>query len=99
MIMAPISCGTKSKNASRPSLKDSIIYLLSLIFVGCKARLDLPLRSASAGPRPPQAANGPAQEREEQGEDARDAQDGAQALLRGCLLGALLRSLWERDAR
>jgi hypothetical protein len=52
----------------------------------------------AAGSRSPEAAYGPTDEREEQGEDARDAQDSSQPLLRGSLLGALLRSLWQRDA-
>src|SRR5829696_3599212 len=99
MTMAPISCGTNAKNASRPARRDSIIYLLSLVAVGSKLSLFLPLRSAGAGPRSPEAANGPTDEREEQGEYARDAQDGSQTLLRGCLLGALLRSLGQRHAR
>src|SRR5215203_974334 len=57
------------------------------------------LRPAGAGPRSPQAAYGPTDEREEQGQDARDAQDSTQPLLRGCLLSALLRSLGQRNAR
>ena len=57
------------------------------------------LGPAGAGPRPPQAAYRTAQEREEQSEYARDGEDGAQALLRGGLLGALLRALRQRDAR
>ena len=57
------------------------------------------LRPVAAGPRSPQAAYGPTDEREEQCQNARDAQDGAQALLRGCLLSALLRSFGQRDAR
>src|SRR5829696_2388294 len=32
VTMAPISCGMKAKNASRPARKDSIIYSLSLYF-------------------------------------------------------------------
>src|SRR5215213_468413 len=99
MTMAPISCGTNAKNASRPARRDSIIYLLSLVSVGSKLSRFLPLRSAGAGPRSPQASYRTAQEREEQGEYARDAQDGSQTLLRGCLLGALLSSLGQRDAR
>src|SRR5215218_10477672 len=99
MTMAPISCGTNAKNASRPARRDSNIYLLSLVSVGSKLSRFLPLRSAGTGPRSPEAAYGPAQEREEQGEYAGDAQDGSQTLLRGRLLGALLRSLRQRDAR
>src|SRR5215212_9330182 len=53
----------------------------------------------AAGSRSPQAAYGPTDEREEQCQNARDAQDGAQPLLRCCLLSALLRSLGQRDAR
>src|SRR3954452_14786625 len=98
MTMAPISCGTNAKNASKPARNDSIVYLLSLVFVGRKVRLCLPLRPAGAGPRSPEAAYGPADEREEQRQDARDAQDGAEPLLRSGLLGALLRALWQRDA-
>src|SRR5215211_1785077 len=99
MTMAPINCGTNAKNASRPARRDSIIYLLSLRSVGSKLSRFLPLRSAGAGPRSPQAANGPTDEREEQGEYARNAQDGPKPLLRGGLLGALLSSLGQRDAR
>jgi hypothetical protein len=52
----------------------------------------------AAGSRSPEATYGPTDEWEEQGEDAGDAQDRAKPLLRGGLLGALLRSLWQRDA-
>src|SRR5215217_2853877 len=60
--------------------------------------LGLLLRPAGAGSCSPETAYGSANEREKQGEDARDAQDSAQPLLRGGLLGALLGSLWQRDA-
>jgi hypothetical protein len=53
----------------------------------------------TAGPRAPHTAYGPAQEREEQGQNARDAQDGPEPLLRDGLLGALLRPLGQRHAR
>ena len=55
-------------------------------------------RPVAASPRTPQTANGSTDEREEQSQDARDAQNSAQPLLRGGLLGALLRSLWQRNA-
>src|SRR5215213_4471301 len=98
MTIAPINWGRKAKNASRPVRRDSIIYLLSLVFVGRKVRLCLPLRPAGADPRSPETAYGPTDEREEQGQDTGDGQDGAEPLLRGRLLGALLRALWQRDA-
>src|SRR5918997_5414409 len=57
------------------------------------------LRPAATGPGTPQAADGSADEREEQGEEARDREDRPQPLLRGSLLGALLRPLGQGDAR
>src|ERR687886_3033596 len=98
MTIAPISCGKKPKNASRPACNDSIIRLLSLSFQVVRSR-SVGSWSALTCSRSPQATYSPTDEREEQGEDARDGQDGAQTLLRGCLLGALLRPLRQRDAR
>src|SRR5215211_4907361 len=84
MTMAPMSCGTNAKNASRPARNDSIIYPpFPSVGSTCLRPRIAALWPAGAGPRPPQSAYGPSQEREEQGEYARDAKDGAQTLLRG----------------
>src|SRR5829696_348975 len=57
------------------------------------------LRSVATGTGAPQAADGPAYEREEQSQDARDRKYRPQPLLRSGLLGALLRALGQGNAR
>src|SRR5918998_6197019 len=71
------------------------IRYLSLVVLSTSGSL----RAPAAGPGAPEAAYGSADEREEQGEEARDRQNRAQALLRSSLLGALLRALGQGDAR
>src|SRR3712207_3220619 len=96
MIIAPISCGMYSRNRSSVFCKDcsmSIRYL-SLVILSTGS-----LRPAATGPTAPEAADGPPDKGEEQSQDARDRQDRAEALLRGCLLGAVLRALGQGDAR
>src|SRR5918998_2366007 len=110
MIRAPMSAGSAPSMAFRPGPEIYQLFPFSslLLFASVNSnaggdrsprpRLCCPgLRPGAAGLGAPEAAEGPADKRHEQREDAGDRQDGAQPLLGDLLLRAL-GQLRQRDA-